>query len=314
MNLNQRWRGLPYYPISQYYQDRFGTKVRKISISTGQSCPNRDGINGMKTCNFCDEWGSAAHPEFSALDIQEQIREVRDVMRGFYGSSQFLVYFQAYTTTFTRSQELRRQIEVAFSFQDVVGVVLGTRPDCLSDAVIDLLKEYSQSKYVSVELGVQSFSDQQLLWMRRGHNAESSRVAINRLRTETKVDLGVHLMFGWPGETDEEAIQAAQECNALKVNHVKLHNLHVLRNTPLAEDFAQGRFVPIDKEAYFLRCRKFLQHLDPRIAIHRLAALSNKPGELIAPEWTSYKMKTYQEFLDYMGAVSSWQGQQYSTL
>ena len=98
------------------------------------------------------------------------------------------------------------------------------------------------------------------------------------------------------------------------MNHVKLHNLHVLRNTPLAEDFAQGRFVPIDKEAYFLRCRKFLQHLDPSIAIHRLAALSNKPGELIAPEWTSYKMKTYQEFLDYMGAVSSWQGQQYSTL
>lgn len=305
------WRGLPYYPISQYYQERFGHRVRKISISTGQSCPNRDGINGMKTCNFCDEWGSAAHPEFNSLALREQISEVREVMRRSYNANKFLVYFQAYTTTFTRSEELRRQIEVALSFQDVVGVVLGTRPDCLSDAVMELLAKLSKQIYVSVELGVQSFSDQQLLWMRRGHDAECSRTAIRRLQEKTNVDLGIHLMFGWPGESDEDAVKAAIECNKLKVNHIKLHNLHVLRNTPLAEDFEKHAFKPIEKAAYFQRSRLFLQNLNPNIAVHRLAALSNRPEELISPEWTGYKMRTYQEFLDYMGEMTAWQGQDF---
>lgn len=304
------WQGLPYYPISQFYKERFGERVRKISVSVAETCPNREGLKGMKTCNFCDAWGSAAHPEKSDLDVREQIREVRDLMRQNYPARKFLVYFQAYTTTYARTKELRAQFETAFAFQDVIGAVVGTRPDCISDALLELWAEYSAKYFLSVELGVQSFDEEQLIWMRRGHTAKASIEAVARLKKAVPgLDLGVHLMFGQPGETDEQVIQAAKQCNALELNNVKLHNLHVLRNTPLADDFAAGLFQPIEQLDYFRRCKLFLQHLNPSIAVHRVAALSNKPGELIAPAWTAFKMRTYQDFLTYMRLEGAHQGQ-----
>lgn len=305
------WQGLPYFPISQFYKQRFGERVQKISVSFAQTCPNREGLKGMKTCNFCDVWGSAAFPEKQKLPMLQQIEEIKELMRKNHRAQKFLVYFQAYTSTFAKTAALREQFEGAFSFPEVVGAVVGTRPDCLSDAVLDLWAEYSEQKFIAVELGVQSFDEEQLIWMRRGHTAKKSIEALHRIHDRSpKVDLGIHLMFGQPGETDEQMVQSAEICNKLPITNVKLHNLHVLRNTPLAEDYAQGLFKPIDKDEYFRRCEIFLKHLSPRIAVHRLAALSNKPGELIAPDWTGLKMKTYQEFIEYMGKRGSYQGQE----
>jgi radical SAM protein (TIGR01212 family) len=309
MDQTDTWRGLPYYPISQFYIERFGERVRKISVTTAQTCPNREGLKGMQTCNFCDEWGSSAYPENQKDSVADQIKNVRDLMKEHYKAKKFLVYFQAYTSTFAKSAELRRQFEIGFSFTDVVGAVVGTRPDCVSDAVLELWAEYAKSKFIAVEMGVQSFQDHQLEWMRRGHTADQSRKAIHRIKRETDVDLGIHLMFGLPNETDADVIEAAEECNSLPVSNVKLHNLHVLRRTPLEEDYNKGLFTPVDQETYFHRCQVFLQHLDPRIAVHRVAALSNKPGELVAPAWTGFKMKTYQDFLSHMRTHQASQGQ-----
>lgn len=306
----ESWLGLPYHPISVFYKRRFAERVRKISIGTADTCPNREGLAGMQTCNFCDEWGSAAHPDKAKLNLPEQIRQVRDLMRRLYRAEKFLVYFQAYTTTYGRVGDLERQFEVALSFQDVVGLVVGTRPDCISDALLEMWSAYMDRTFLSVELGVQSFSEEQLLWMRRGHTAERARKAIRRIRKALpQLDLGIHLMFGLPNETDEQIVATAQECNDLKINHVKLHNLHVLKNTPLAEDFLRGEFKPIEMAEYFHRCELFLKHLSPQIAVHRLAALSNKPGELLAPAWTGNKMKTYQDFLSHMRNQKAYQGQ-----
>ncbi len=309
MDQTLQWRGLPYFPISQFYKERFGERVRKISVTVAQTCPNREGLNGGQTCNFCDEWGSAAYPENQKQPIADQIRDVRALMRTHYKAEKFLIYFQAYTSTFAKSAQLRQQFEIAFSFADVVGVVVGTRPDCVSDAVLELWKEYSAQKFIAVELGVQSFQEDQLLWMRRGHTAQKSRDAIHRIKREAKVDLGIHLMFGLPNETDTDVIAAARECNELPIDNVKLHNLHVLKRTPLEEEFYAGSFIPTDKDTYFHRCMLFLQHLDPRIAVHRVAALSNKPGELVAPDWTGFKMRTYQDFLNFMKEHKASQGQ-----
>jgi len=121
-------------------------------------------------------------------------------------------------------------------------------------------------------------------------------------------------MFGLPDETDQDVIDAAIECNQLPIDSVKVHNLHVLRNTPLEEDFNNGLFKPIEQLDYFRRCKLFLQHLNPNFAVHRLAALSNKPGELISPAWTGYKMKTYQDFLTYMRTEQAYQGQYFNQL
>jgi uncharacterized protein len=306
-----QWQGLPYYPIGQYYKSVFGQKVYKIPVTTAETCPNREGLRGMKTCNFCDVWGSAAYPEYQKLDLREQILTARERIRRRVHADKFLVYFQAYTTTFEKVARLREQFAIAAEFEDVVGVVVGTRPDCISDSLFDLWNEYSHRFFVAVEFGVQTFNEEQLLWMRRGHTAQRSIDAIHRTAAATKVNLGLHLIFGNQGETISDVLNAARMCNDLPIQNVKLHNMHVLKNTPLADDFLAGQFVPITWLEYAERVKLFLQHLRPDIAVHRLSALASRSDELIAPAWTSKKMEVYQNLIDYLIAHKAFQGQFY---
>jgi radical SAM protein (TIGR01212 family) len=304
------WQDIPYYPISQFYKNHFGEKVYKIPVSTAGTCPNREGLRGMQTCNFCDVWGSAATPEIRDQSLKNQISLIKQKMQRLSKAKKYLVYFQAYTNTFEKSTRLAEQFNAAFEDPDIVGAVIGTRPDCLSDAVLSLWNQWAEKRFVAVELGVQSFNEEQLIWMRRGHTAQKSIWALQKLARECpRVNVGIHLMFGLPGETNEQVIEAAKLVNSLPIQNVKLHNLHVLKNTPLAEDFAKGEFQPIEKEAYFERCRLFLQHLSPEVAVHRLSALSTRGNELIAPQWTSRKMETYQGILNYLKTRESYQSQ-----
>ena len=182
MAMYRFWQGLPYYPISQFYRHRFGQKVYKIPVSVAQTCPNREGLKGMKTCVFCDSWGSAAYPEYRELELKKQISLSRQTVQKRFKANRFLVYFQAYTNTFVRTAQLKRYFEAAIDSKDVVGIVVGTRPDCLSQAVFDLWNDYSRKCLICVELGVQSFEDDQLLWMRRGHTSQQSIDAIYRIK------------------------------------------------------------------------------------------------------------------------------------
>jgi hypothetical protein len=305
------WQGLPYYPISLFYKEKFGAKVYKIPVSIAETCPNREGLNGMKTCNFCDVWGSAAYPEVREKALREQIELNRDKIRRRFNANQFLVYFQAYTNTFSKVTRLREQFEVASSYEDIKGFVVGTRPDCVSEAVLKLWNEYSEKFFVAVELGVQSFNEDQLIWMRRGHTAQKSLWAIDKIKAQCpEVDLGIHLMFGLPGETDEQIVETAKLCSRLPIDNVKLHNLHVLKHTPLADDYKKGLFEPISREQYVDRVILFLQHLDSRIAVHRVAAVASRHEELVAPRWTASKLESYQYVLDEFQRRKAYQGQQ----
>ena len=299
-----------YFPISQVYKELFGAKVVKVPVSIAESCPNRMGLKGMKTCIFCDQWGSFAYPENRDSDLNEQIELHRANVRDRHNARKFLIYFQAYTTTFTGLDKLKRAFDLALTFDDVVGIVVGTRPDCLSPAVLRTWQEYSQKTFLSVEYGVQSFSDEYLMWMRRGHTA---KVAIEAIRktADAGIDTGVHLIFGWPGENQAMVGQAAEICNELPISNVKLHNLHVLANTPLAEMYAKGEFAPIEFEEYCQLVGAFLERLSPKIAIHRLAAVSNRWDELIAPEWTMHKMRVFQGMLDYFAEHRIVQGRKW---
>jgi len=305
---------LPYYPISQFYRERFGSKVYKISVAVADTCPNREGLKGMQTCNFCDQWGSAAYSRNLDRPLREQIESVREILRTRRGAEKFLVYFQAYTTTFGRVSRLSEQVEVALSYPDVVGVVIGTRPDCISQAFIDMVNAFTPRTFVAVEMGLQSFCNETLKWMRRGHTAEDSERALWRLHKDCpNLNLGVHLIFGNPGETDEMMIEAARRVNLLPVQNVKLHHMHVLKGTPLADEYASGDFVPVDRETYFRRVGLFLRALRPDMAVHRLSALASRWDELVAPEWSARKMETYQGILDYMRVQGLQQGQEIVT-
>ena len=298
---------LPFRSIGQFYRAKFGSPVQTLPVTIASDCPNRRGLRGMKTCVFCDVWGSSAYPSQRELGLKEQIEDRIRKLGPRYGSQQFLVYFQAYTNTFVAVQKLRESFEMALSFPQVKGFIVGTRPDCLSKATLDLWEEYSKRAYVSVELGVQTFDEEQLLFLRRGHTGTQSVEAIHRI-AETGIDLGVHLIFGIPGETKRQMEDTANLISELPVHSVKLHNLHVLTNTPLAEMYAEGKFEPASLETYSDRVIEFLEALDPSVWVQRLAALSSRWDELVAPEWNRHKMKTYNFIVNRMREKQSYQG------
>lgn len=306
--MNTDWLGLPFNPISAHYKKLFGHKVYKIPVAVVETCPNREGLKGMETCVFCDVWGSAAREEAFELPLTEQIQKYKDHIQKKFKSEEFLVYFQAYTNTFTKLKTLRENFDTALSFDGVRGFVVGTRPDCLSPAVLDLWNEYNQKVFVAVELGVQSFYDDQLVFMKRGHDRAQSLKAIDQISKKTAVDLGIHLMFGWPNETDEQMIETAKICNDLPISNIKLHNVHVLKNTGLQILHREGKFEPVSLELYAHRMQTFLEHLSPKIHIHRLAAYSSRWDDLIAPAWTANKMGTHQFLIDWLNHRKSFQG------
>lgn len=309
--MEKGWNGLPYVTIADHYKKIFSEKVYKIPVSVVDNCPNRMGLKGMETCVFCDVWGSAANSESFELSLPDQITKYHGQISKKYNAKNFLIYFQAYTNTFTKVSTLRSNFETGLSYPFVKGFVVGTRPDCISKSVLDLWQEYHEKSFVSVELGVQSFFDDQMTFMRRGHSVEQSLEAIFKISENTTVDLGIHLIFGQPGETDEQIIQTAERVNTLPITNVKLHNLHVLKNTPLEQIYHDGKFQPIEREQYAHRVQLFLEHLSPRFAVHRLAAFASRWEELVAPAWTSDKMGTHQYMIDHLRREKTYQGKCY---
>jgi radical SAM protein (TIGR01212 family) len=309
--MEKAWAGLPYYPISHFYAKKFGGKVYKIPVSVVDNCPNRMGLKGMETCIFCDVWGSAANAESFSMDLASQIEKYKTSIGNRFKSKRFLVYFQAYTNTFTKLSNLEKNFETALSFDFVKGLVIGTRPDCISPAVLKLWQTCHEKSFVAVELGVQSFFDDQLLFLKRGHTRAQSIEAIHKIKNNTQVDLGVHLIFGLPNETHEQIRESAEIINHLPVDNVKLHHLHVLKDTPLEKIYHQGEFTPIALEDYAERVRIFLQHLSPRIAVQRLAAFSSRWDELVAPAWTADKMRAHQFIIDNLRNHRAYQSELY---
>lgn len=300
--------GRRYFPISRYYRERFGEKVYKVSVSVAERCPNRGPNGRLEPCIFCDEWGSAAYHLERDRPLREQIRVNRDRVARRYRARRFLVYFQSYTNTFDRVSRLEERFEVALSERDVCGLALGTRPDCLPARVLPLLRRTHEARYLMVELGVQSLFDHQLRFLQRGHDAATGVEAVSRLHGETGVDIGVHLMFGLPGETDEEVVATARRINGLPVSNVKLHNLHVLAGTPLERLHREGRFEPVPLPVYAERVALFLRHLSPRVAVQRLAAVANRWDELVAPDWAREKMRPAQVIEERLAALDARQG------
>lgn len=306
--MEKGWSGLPYHSIAEHFKRIFNEKVYKIPVSVVDDCPNRMGLKGMKTCSFCDVWGSAADSNSFSMPLPQQLETYQQKIQKKYKAQKFLVYFQAYTNTFTKVSQLKSHFDLALQYPNVVGFVLGTRPDCISESVLQLWQEYCQKSFVAIELGVQSFVDSHLEFMQRGHSAEDSIKAIHKIAAKTSVDLGIHLIFGSPFETNQQVIDAALRCNDLPITNVKLHNLHVLKNTALEKWFNEGTFTPISLDDYTQRVELFLSHLHPRIAVHRLAAYSSRWEELIAPRWTADKMGPHQHIVDHLRDRQVFQG------
>lgn len=303
--------GIRYHPLSAHYRRRFGRRVQKLSVSIAQSCPNREGMRGMAVCVFCDQWGSAAYPEHADLPLSGQIAATAERLRERYKAERFLIYFQAYTNTFQRMSRLEALFAEALDAPDVVGIVVGTRPDCLPRTALQMMAGVARSHYLSVELGLQTLDDEQLRFLSRGHDRACSLRALEALKEFPEIEVCAHLMFGLPGESDAQLRETARLLSHYRVQGVKLHNLHVLKDTPLARLYGQGQFEPVTLEAYARKVGVFLEHLSPEVTVHRLGAVASRWDEVVAPQWVKAKMGTTQYIRDYLEQVDTWQGKHY---
>jgi radical SAM protein (TIGR01212 family) len=278
-----------YNAFSDELKRVFGCRVQRISLDAGFSCPNRDGTLNTKGCIFCGGHGSGSYGILRNLSIAGQIEDGKEIMRRKYKAERFIAYFQAYSNTHALPERLRLLYAEALSVSDVVGLIIATRPDCLSDEVLEILSELNRQTYLWLELGIQSIHNRSLALVNRHHDHVCSVDAIQR-STSRGLRVCAHIILGLPGESRAEMLRAADELNRLGVDGVKLHLLHVMKGTELAEMYGRGEVKVMDRDEYVAVVCDFLELLDPRILIHRLTG-DGGHDNLVAPLWSLKKFE-----------------------
>jgi len=278
-----------YNSFSEELKRLFGCKAQRISVDAGFTCPNRDGNLDISGCIFCGGSGSGSFGIRAELSITGQLEDGKEIMSRKYKAQKFMAYFQAYSNTYAPVERLREIYAEALSVKDVVGLIVATRPDCLENVVLDYLRELHQHTYLWLEIGMQSIHDKSLKFLNRRHNHDCTVSAIVRAK-ERGLRVCAHVILGVPGDTRGDMLATAQELNRLGVDGVKLHLLHVMKGTELAEMHESGKISLLDRDKYVGLVCDFLEHLDPAIIIHRLTGDGGRDN-LIAPLWSLNKFE-----------------------
>ncbi len=277
-----------YNPFSEELKREFGCRVHRISVDAGFTCPNRDGTVGRSGCIFCSDRGSGSFGIARTGGVAEQLELGKEVMIRKYKAKKFLAYFQPYSNTYAPPAELRTIYDAALAVPDIVGLIVGTRSDCLPPETLELLTEYHNRTWFWLELGLQSPHDRTLKAIGRGHDADSFISSVRTVKN-LGIRLCVHIILGLPGESHAEMLATAALLNDLGVDGVKIHLLHVNRNSELAELYEKGEIMLLEKEEYVGLVCDFLERLDSRIFIQRLTGDGGR--DLIAPLWSAAKFE-----------------------
>ena len=274
-----------YNEFGQWLREQFPYKVQKISINAGFTCPNRDGTRGWGGCTYCNN--QTFNPDYCRTEksVTEQLEEGRRFFARKYPDMKYLAYFQAYTNTYGDTNRLIKLYEEALATPDVVGLVIGTRPDCMPDELLDYLTELNKRTFLLVEYGIESTNDNTLQRINRGHNYATAIDAITRT-AEAGIITGAHLILGLPGETHDNLLSHATRLSQLPLHTIKLHQLQLIRGTHMGNEYEQHpeRFDIPDIDTYIDRAIDFTERLRPDIVIERF--VSQSPAHLlIAPHW-----------------------------
>jgi len=289
-----------------YLRRRFGCHVSKVNVDGGFTCPNRDGARGTGGCIYCDNASFSPGGTVAEKPIETQMAEGMAYHRRRLGSEKFIVYFQKYTNTYAPVERLRDLYSRALAHPDVVGISVGTRPDSLSDEALELLTDLALRHYVCIELGLQSMDDGILRRIGRGHTLDEYLEAVHRIAGRG-IDLCTHLIYGFPGETREGFLRTADLMARLPVNSVKLHQLHAVKGTRLAELYYSGEFTPISHGEYVATVCDFLEILPGHIAIQRLYG-SAPIAIRVAPTWGLKNNQMWYSIVKELKRRGTWQG------
>ena len=300
-NTNKR-----YNRFSDHLKNLYGVKVYKVTLDAGFTCPNRDGTISSEGCVFCDNGGSFSQLYPSNISVKEQLDLGITLAIDKYKAEKFLAYFQAYSNTYKPVNELKIIYDEALSHEDVIGMSIGTRPDCVDEEKLDLISDYTKKHYIWLEYGLQSIHDRSLKFINRGHDFAAF---VNALKNTQKRNINVcaHVILGLPNETKQDMLETAKVLGDLGVNGVKIHLLCVLNNTRLAKLYFQGKIPLMEEDEYVETVCDFLELLPPSVTIHRLAGNGLKPN-MLAPGWLSKKFIVLNKIDKLLEERNSFQG------
>ncbi len=275
--------GLLYHSLNFFYRKKFGAKVWKLSLDAGCSCPNRDGTLATHGCIFCDPESFSPSRRLQLPSIADQIDEGIRRLKQRYNAQRFVAYFQPGTNTYGPPEYLETLYRQAIAHPDVVGLAIGTRPDCVSDEILDLLAELAQKTWVTIEYGLQTIHDHTLDLLNRGHHYDAFLDAYRRTRLRN-LDIGVHVILGLPGESRDAMLTTARELAKLKIHSVKLHNLYAVQHTQLANQVTSGQIRLPEFSEYVEYVADFLEETLAEVVIERLSGDAPR-AYLVAPTW-----------------------------
>ena len=275
--------------LNEHYREKYGCKVYKLSLDAGFTCPNRDGTVGTGGCIFCSGFGSGEFAEGGVDSIALQLERAKARVSAKIKEGKYIAYFQSFTNTYAPVERLRKLYLEAIAPEDIVGLAIGTRPDCLGEDVIALLEEIHAVKPVSVELGLQTIHEDSARYIRRGYDTQVYCDAVRRLKA-AGIEVVTHIILGLPGETSEMAVQTTKAAVAAGTDGIKFHLLHVLKNTDLAEEYSRGRFEVLSLEEYGIWLKACIDVLPEDTVVHRITGDGAK-RDLIAPLWSGDKKR-----------------------
>lgn len=274
---------MPYNDYGTWLRQRFPYKVQKISVDAGFTCPNRDGRLGTGGCIYCNN--DSFNPSYCQREksVKQQLVEGKEFFRRKYPEMRYMAYFQAFTNTYSTLDHLKSLYEEALDVEDVVGLVIGTRPDCIDDTLLDYLTQLARQTMVTLEYGIETANDDTLRLIRRGHDFQCVRDAVERTKGRGIV-IGGHVILGLPGEDAEESVRQATIMSQLGLDVLKIHQMQIIRGTRLAQMYAENPFHLYSPEEYSELIVRYLEHLSEDMVVERFASQSPKEM-LIAPKW-----------------------------
>ena len=299
---------------SDYFRKQFGARVQKITIDAGFTCPNRDGTCGRGGCTFCNN--KAFNPSYNDPDnsITEQIRQGMEFHRTRYRkASQYLAYFQAYSNTYADLSILKSRYEQALKIPGIIGIVIGTRPDCVDEEKLDYFRELSERSFVVVEYGIESLLNKTLQRVNRGHDVETTIRAIHET-AKRGIRVGGHMIIGLPGETKEDFLDSAAQLANWPLNNIKFHQLQMIRGTAMGEEFRERPedFTDFTMEEYLNLMQEIIERLNPAFVVERIAG-EVSPGMNLREGWGVRYDVVLRNFEELLEKRDSWQGKYYKS-
>lgn len=281
---------MSYYSVGEFYKEKFGSKVYKIAIDAGCTCPTRDGTKGNKGCIFCSANGSGDFVPSKKLSISEQIKQAKEIIQKKVKKEiKYIAYFQNFTNTYGDEKLLVQKYNEAINCENVCGISIATRPDCISSSILKEIAALCKKTFVTIELGFQTSNEKSVDYIRRGFSNQEYLEAVRRIhQADSRIHVVTHLIFGLPGENHDDMMNSVKFCLNAKTDGIKFTVLYVLKGTDLEKDYQAGKFDVLEMDEYFALLKSALELIPPKIVIHRLTGDGPKKL-LIAPMWTANK-------------------------